>query len=1553
MRAIKAQRRRAKHQSSIFGRIARLLEPLAFRRLRFESLEDRRLLATITVNDTADTLDNPTNVTVSTLGTSVSLRDAINAANNTGGTNTIVLASGATYDFATVDNNWYGPNALPPIASTIIIQGNGSTLDRTLTGTDTADALRFFYVSGGLELDSGSLELDNLTLENGLAKGGDSFQGGGGLGAGGAIFNQGALTLDAVTLNGNTALGGSFSTLVGNGGGGMGEDSPGNDGGGFGGAFTSGNGGAAASGGSTYGGGGGGFTTDASAADAGGLSGLGGAGNGNTAGGDGGSGAEGGSGAVGGDFGFGGGSNDFGGGGGVGGGGGAGLGGGGGGFGGGGGLGSSEEGGNGGFGAGGGGNGGSTGSNGVGGFGGGAARIGGGGGAGMGGAIFSMLGSVTIVNSTLAFNTAQGGDSQFFGEVGQGGSGYGGAIFNLDGSLSLTYDTIADNSAVAGQGDLGNGAADGGGIYNLAYGNDYSTGDAVTSSVTLVNLILAGSVDGSDFDINDLVSQEIDGANGSNTGNTSSVAGTGPNVVVTWNNGGASANGTSTFSDTAAFVSGATDTSVALSGTLTLNSGFPSTLVLLSGSDALDAATSLGGVTTDELNSSRPAYPDLGAWQHPIVASQLILSASPASLTAGQSTSLTITAEDSVGNVASTFTDTVTLADSSTGATFGSVSFSSGAATASATLDTAGSQTITATDTTTGTVTAGTSSAISVSPAAAAKLHVSASSTGLTAGQSTNVTITGEDAYGNVVTGFSANIALSGSLGGATFGSISFSSGVATTTATLNTAGSQTITATDTDTGTVTAGTSAAITVAPGAATRLVITTQPPASTTAGNAITMTVTAEDAEGNVTTGYSGTETAVLSTVQGPATLGGTLSATINSGVAAFSNLIPETAGSGYYLSVTDGTLPVVTSSAISVSPGAATQLVFTTEPPATVVAGAALGFTIAAEDAFGNVDTSYTQNVTAALAYSPGSGTLGGTLSAAVASGMATFSNLLLDTSGSGYLLAVTDGRLPVATTSAISVSPGTATHLVITSQPPATTSAGTAFGLAVAAEDDFGNVDPTFTGSVTASLAANPESATLGGTLSASAAAGSATLAGLTLNTGGDGYTIQLASGTLTAAVSNAIDVSSMLIISGASNADNDLLITFPSSVQFSIAAGGTTTSYSMSGLSQFVYNAPTDGSYSKLVIDDPTGTFTAVVSFRSITVNDGSFHFEIDGVQNFYLYGGPDSSATVNVSDGGTTSSNFFVDDEVNHYSYIADPNTKTYDELSGFGWVEANGDIGTTYAYVYSASHARTNLSPTETSLTVGSLVGALSSFPQVYVVGATDGSDIVNVDASGGTFVSSPGFSYATTTEGGENYLFGAIDAATVEAQAGLSSDNAVFYSYPGNTFSGSSGSSSLSGMATNRAGVSNTFVSKALGFNTVSVFESGSGTDTVHLTSPGSGSFFSNDVASVLSFESSTITVNTYFSSGGQILPVGAQLIVTGVGDGSDQADIVDAPGSNALSAGDSTATLTTAYGSLTIDDFGTVTANQQNGSYDTLSGAAVDFALQTVGNWIGV
>ena len=75
---------------------------------------------------------------------------------------------------------------------------------------------------------------------------------------------------------------------------------------------------------------------------------------------------------------------------------------------------------------------------------------------------------------------------------------------------------------------------------------------------------------------------------------------------------------------------------------------------------------------------------------------------------------------------------------------------------------------------------------------------------------------------------------------------------------------------------------------------------------------------------------------------------------------------------------------------------------------------------------------------------------------------------------------------------------------------------------------------------------------------------------------------------------------------------------------------------------------------------------------------------------------------------------------------------------------------------------------------------------NFPQLYVVGASDGTDRVGLNSEGGTFVGTPSFSYASGTFDGSSFLIGALYAATVDASAAGAADTAVFYSYAGNTF-----------------------------------------------------------------------------------------------------------------------------------------------------------------------
>ncbi len=545
----------------------------------------------------------------------------IKAANGNGQGNTINLTA-STYDLTKIDNFWYGPNGLPAIDSNLTIHGNGAVIQRD-PASSTPD-FRLFYVSGGLELSPGNLSMDNVTLEGGIAKGGNSgSDGGGGLGAGGAIFNQGTVNLTGVTLTQNQALGGNSGvSALGNAGGGLGQDAQGSSGGGFGGSLGGGFGGSgglgSTSGGSGAqggGGGGGGFVTGANGANANGVDpGFGGgkgdfggsissalAGDGGDGGGSvqgSGDGGNGGNFSSGGSVGVGGGGA---GGGGAGGGGGFGADGGSGGFGGGGGggFGNFSTGGHGGFGGGGGaGSSGSSLSAAKGGFGGGDGTTsgagGGGGGAGLGGAIFNMgadsahagSGRLVLANCTFTANNAQGGNGT------GAGAGLGGALFNLDGQINLQNDTLAGNNVRSGVGSSG-GGADGGAVYNLAFGDDIDTSNAVNASLVLNNSILATTTGG-----HDLVSQAINGF-GSNAADVSGSH----NLVMS--SGGSIAPGVIALT---------TNPNL---GALQSNGGPTPTLLPLVGSPVLGAGDPSLAPATDQRGQPRPpgGPTDLGAVQ--------------------------------------------------------------------------------------------------------------------------------------------------------------------------------------------------------------------------------------------------------------------------------------------------------------------------------------------------------------------------------------------------------------------------------------------------------------------------------------------------------------------------------------------------------------------------------------------------------------------------------------------------------------------------------------------------------------------------------------------------------------------------------------------------------------------------------------------------------------------------------------------------------------------------------------------------------------------------
>ena len=303
---------------------------------------------------------------------------------------------------------------------------------------------------------------------------------------------------------------------------------------------------------------------------------------------------------------------------------------------------------------------------------------------------------------------------------------------------------------------------------------------------------------------------------------------------------------------------------------------------------------------------------------------------------------------------------------------------------------------------------------------------------------------------------------------------------------------------------------------------QLVVTQQPPGSVSAGRMFGLTVEVDDSSGNIETSFNGTVTVALANNPGGASLGGTLTVTANQGVASFSDLSLTKAASGYTILVSGNTLGATTTSAFTVTPLAASQVVVTQQPPASVTAGAGFGLDAAIEDMYGNVVTSANNTVSVSLATNPGGSTLGGTLSVAATNGVAVFSGLTLQKAASGYTLSVASSGLTGSTTSALAVTPAAATQLVIITQPPASVALNSSFGLVLAIEDAYGNIVTSANNTVKVAFGNNPTGAKLGGTTSVKAKNGYVTFTGLSINKRGTGYTLKITSSGLAGATTNA-----------------------------------------------------------------------------------------------------------------------------------------------------------------------------------------------------------------------------------------------------------------------------------------------------------------------------------------------------------------------------------------------------------------------------------------------
>lgn len=565
-------------------------------------------------------------------------------------------------------------------------------------------------------------------------------------------------------------------------------------------------------------------------------------------------------------------------------------------------------------------------------------------------------------------------------------------------------------------------------------------------------------------------------------------------------------------------------------------------------------------------------------------ATQLAFLQEPTSAVAGATLSPNITVEiqDANGNLVTTSTDNVTLAfgtDPSAGASTlgGTVTVAAVAGVATfndINVDKAfAGYTLSATS---GILTTASSASFTISPATKSQLAFYIEPTDAEYGVAINPAIDVEiqDAFGNKTTDTdSITLAINNNPSGGTLAG-TLSVAAVNGTATFNDINIDNIGSgytLDATAGGLTTATSAGFNII-AIPTQVTFVTQPTDAYNDVNiAPAITVELRDASNNLVTNATDSVTLAFGTDAslGSGTLSGTLTVAAIGGVATFNDISIDYVANGYTLIATSGALTIDTSSSFDINQSAPTQLAFVQQPTNTV-AGVNItpALTVELRDGNGNIVPTATDNVTIAFATDPSSGTgaLGGSLTVAAVSGVATFSDLNIDKAFTGYTFTVTSGALTADTSSAFDINAAAADHLAFSVQPTDTAS-GASVTPAIEVEiQDIYNNKTSGSDNVTLVINNDPSiGATLGGTVLVGASNGVANFSDINIDLLGVGYTLDATAAGLTTATSDAFEITAgpptqIIITQEPSNTAAGIAMTPAITVELRDAAGNLST---------------------------------------------------------------------------------------------------------------------------------------------------------------------------------------------------------------------------------------------------------------------------------------------------------------------------------------------------------------------------------------------------------
>jgi hypothetical protein len=402
-----------------------------------------------------------------------------------------------------------------------------------------------------------------------------------------------------------------------------------------------------------------------------------------------------------------------------------------------------------------------------------------------------------------------------------------------------------------------------------------------------------------------------------------------------------------------------------------------------------------------------------------------------------------------------------------------------------------------------------------------------------------------------------------------------------------------------------------------GSADHLEFRLQPAPSYTSGAPISVEVVVADGAGHIVPTSTASISLALSGGTSGATLSGTKTLNATNGVAVFGNLSVDKAGTGYQLVATASGLSGASSASFAISPGAASQLAFTTQPPSSSPAGGPFGVAVAVQDAAGNTVTTSTASISLALSGGTSGAALSGTPTVQATNGVATFSGLAVNKVGTGYQLNATATGLTGASSSAFAITAGAPAQLVFTQQPQNGTANINLAPVAVTVQDALGNVVTGDSHSVSLTIASGPGGFDPSSTTTVAFANGVATFSNLILNTAGN-YTLQAndaADGNLTV-VSNAFTIApgtaAKLIFTAqpadvtAGNALGSVAVTEYDASNNVVPDNSTSVDFAIAACAGTIHlgSAPMVNGVATL---NPVQRFYTVASGLSVTANDAA----------------------------------------------------------------------------------------------------------------------------------------------------------------------------------------------------------------------------------------------------------------------------------------------------------------------------------------------------------